>query len=221
MIAPAQYLLTAADGANLSRFVEGGGTLLVSFFSGIVDENDAVHPGGYGAPLRDALGLTVEEFLPLREGERAAVRWTRDGARALGADAWQEALALEGAEVVGEYADGPGAGMPAITRNAHGDGIGWYVSTRLDADGLATLMRAVYADAGVVPPGHPEGLEVVVRRGAHADYTVAINHGGQMATLPATGVDLLTGATLEHTLELTGGGVAVIRTPRDTEGGDR
>ena len=85
--------------------------------------------------------------------------------------------------------------MPAITRNAHGDGVGWYVSTRLDADGLATLMRAVYADAGVVPPGHPEGVEVVVRRGAHADYTVAINHGGQMAALPAIGVDLLTGAT--------------------------
>ncbi|HEX5856937.1 MAG TPA: beta-galactosidase [Microbacterium sp.] len=221
VIAPAQYLLTEADGANLTRFVEGGGTLLVSFFSGIVDENDAVHAGGYGAPLRDALGLTVEEFLPLRDGERASVTWTRDEGATLGADVWQEALALAGAAVIGEYADGPGAGMPAITRNEHGDGVGWYVSTRLDADGMATLMRAVYADAGVVPPGHPEGVEVIVRRGADADYTIAINHGERIAALPAVGVDLLTGADVGRTLELAGGGVAVIRTPRDTEGGGR
>ena len=71
---------------------------------------------------------------------------------------------------------GPAAGMPAITRHAHGDGVGWYVSTRLDADGLATVMNAVYADAGVVAPGLPEGLEVITRRGADADFIVAINH---------------------------------------------
>src|SRR5699024_1686872 len=73
VVAPASYLLTAAQGENLTRYVAGGGTLLVSCFAAVVDEHDAVHPGGFGAPLREALGLTVEEFLPMREGETCAV----------------------------------------------------------------------------------------------------------------------------------------------------
>ena len=75
------------------RYVADGGTLLVSFFSAIVDENDAVHEGGYGAPLREALGLTVEEFLPLREGPRSTFRGWGD-AQTLRRDVWQEDLAV-------------------------------------------------------------------------------------------------------------------------------
>src|SRR5699024_604343 len=69
VVVPASYLLTAAAGANLARYVADGGTLVASFFSGVVDEHDAVHAGGFGAPLREVLGVGVEEFLPLREGE--------------------------------------------------------------------------------------------------------------------------------------------------------
>src|SRR5690606_36190508 len=57
VIAPAQYLLTESDAANLNSWVADGGTLLVSFFSGIVDEHDCVHDDGYMAPLRDSLGV--------------------------------------------------------------------------------------------------------------------------------------------------------------------
>lgn len=213
VIAPAQYMLSAADAANLDSYVAQGGTLLVSFFSAIVDENDAVHPGGFGAPLRDTLGLVVEEFLPLREGSRCGLAWSRDGVAAqLLGDAWQEDIVLEGAEVVGTYVDGPGAAKAAITRHRRGEGAGWYVSTRLDAAGLRILMSAVYADAGITPSPYPDGVEVVVRRGAGADYVIAINHTDDAATVAATGVELLSGTPLDGSLEIAGGGIAVIRT---------
>jgi len=209
VVAPAQYLLSAADAANLTRYVAAGGTLVVSFFSAVVDENDAVPPGGFVAPLREALGVVVEEFLPLREGARHAVQWR--GAASLLADAWQEDVVLEGAEAVGTYLDGPGAGGAAITRHAHGAGVGWYLSTRLDAAALRTVMTEVYADAGIVPAAHPEGLEVVVRRGDGADFAVAINHRDEPAAFAATGVELLTGSAVDGTLTVPGGGVAVVR----------
>ncbi len=52
--------MTEAAGNNLREYVGHGGTLVVSYFSGIVDEHGAVHQGAYPGALRDVLGLTVE-----------------------------------------------------------------------------------------------------------------------------------------------------------------
>ncbi|MDN4482540.1 beta-galactosidase [Demequina lignilytica] len=217
VVAPASYLLTEAAAANLTRYVESGGTLVVNFFSGIVDEHDAVHAGGFLAPLRDALGVTVEEFLPLREGETATVVWGDDGP-VVGSDVWQEDVQVHGAEVLATNASGPGAGMPAVTRHAHGSGAGWYVATRLGVDALGTVFSGAYRDAGIVLDGAPETLEVVTRRGPDADFVVAANHADEEARLPVAGVDLLTGDGSDDGFTVPGGGVAVVRVVRASEG---
>ncbi|MEV0244916.1 beta-galactosidase, partial [Streptomyces sp. NPDC050674] len=118
VVVPALYLMTEAAGRNLSAYVENGGTLVVSYFSGIVDEHDAVHEGAYPGPLRDVLGLTVEEFSPLLPGER--VRVTGPGGTELSADVWTEFVVPRGAETVLTYADGLTAGLPAVTRHRFG-----------------------------------------------------------------------------------------------------
>ncbi|MFD2026368.1 beta-galactosidase [Promicromonospora aerolata] len=223
VVAPASYLLTADAAANLTAYVEAGGTLLVSYFSGIVDEHDAVHPGGFLAPLRDALGVRVEEFLPLRADDALTVTY-RAGAAGAGAastDAvpltgtvWADDLVLAGAEPVGTYADGPKPGGAAITRHRHGAGTGWYVSTSLDVDALATVMADVYAAAGLAPSGTVAGLEVVRRTGDGGTYTVAINHtdGPAKLPLPAPATDLLTGDAVTGDAEVSAGAVRVLRT---------
>lgn len=208
VIAPAQYLLSTADAENLTTYVANGGTLLVSFFSAIVDEYDAVHEGGFVAPLREALGLTVEEFLPLREGESHGLDW--DGNDDVVIDVWQESIALAGADVVANFVSGPGEGEPAITRNVHGAGTSWYVGTRLNAAGMKALFHEVYADAGITASSHPEGLEVVTRRSPDAVYRVAINHRAEDVAIPATGVELLSGSRIDGFFTIPAGGVAVI-----------
>jgi len=209
--------LTSADAANLTSFVEQGGTLLVSCFSAIVDENDAVHEGGFVAPLRSALGLTVEEFLPLREGVMVSASLS-DGTE-LSPMVWQEDIRLEGAEVIATHTSGPGEGEPAVTRNSFGEGAGWYVGTVLSVDDLKPVLERVYADAGVRPSGLPERVEVITRHGTNEDFVIAINHHDEAVTLNVTGEDLLSGETLAGEWELGAGDVAVIRTAPVTEGG--
>ena len=218
VVVPSQYLLTAADAANLTAYVAQGGTLVVSFFSAVVDENDAVHPGGYGAVLQDALGVRVEEHLPLRHGDVAGIRF---GDEDFAADVWQEDLVLTGAEVRAVYTDGPAEGRPAVTRHGHGEGVGWYISTRPDAEGLRAIMREVYADAGIAVPATPDGVETILRRGDAADYLVAINHGTDEVSLTTSGTDLLTQAEIRDTLVLPGGDVAVVRVAHTAPRGDR
>ncbi len=215
VVAPASYLLTGRAAENLTRYVEAGGTLLVSYFSGAVDEDDAVPEGGYLAPLRSALGVGVEEFLPLREGARvhlAAAQAVRRAFDGVSADVWCEDLTLAGATPVALYADGPAAGKPAVTRHEHGAGTGWYVSTRLDVDALATLLAPVYEDAGLSPTTDlPPDLEIVTRRGATHRYVVAINHTRQPVDVPMPGTDLLTGEWSTSSFTVAAGAVRVVR----------
>ena len=203
VVVPSLYLTTRGGGEELRGYAEAGGTLVVSFFSGIVDENDAVVLGGYPGALRDLLGIVVDEFLPLRVGETVRLS---DGASA---DLWADDIRLRGAEAVTEYADGPAAGKPAVTRHAVGAGEAWYVSTRLAGADLRALLARIPAARSEFAAA-PETVEVVTRRGADADYVTVINHGEAEATVAVAGYELLT-ATETETLVVPGGEVRVVR----------
>jgi beta-galactosidase len=212
VVVPALYLATREAGENLRAYVEGGGTLVVSYFSGIVDEHDAVHPGPHPGALRDVLGLTVEEFQPLRAGRTVTLR-SGDGPP-LEADVWAETVVTRGAETVWSYADGPAAGGPAVTRHRLGGGTAWYVSTRLGADGLDAVLAAASADAGIAPrDGLPQDVEVVRRSGESGTYLFALNHTGADAEVPleTSGTELLGGTRVAGRLAVPAGGVRVVR----------
>ena len=179
VVAPTLYIMPVAGVDAIRRYVREGGHLAVTFFSGIVDEAHRIHLGGYPGPLRDVLGVRVEEFHPLRPGVTIALD---DGSSGT---VWSELLRSEGAEVMASYADGLG---PAITRHAYGAGTAWYLSTQPRS--LHDILRT----AGVSPvlPGLPPGVDAV-RRGR---YLFVFNHGDTPTVLPVSGTDLLTGQTV-------------------------
>ncbi|WP_172386336.1 beta-galactosidase [Streptomyces sp. MNP-20] len=153
LLVPHLYSVSRAAAARLVAYVEGGGTLVMSYFSGITDEHDRVYLGGYPGPFREVLGLTVEEFAPRADG------------------GWAEALRLEGAEAVPGFggADGTDGGEggegPAVTRHAYGRGTAWYVACDPGPEALRALLDRVRAECGVRPvaAGLPAGVQVRAR----------------------------------------------------------
>ncbi|MGW1510880.1 beta-galactosidase [Streptomyces sp. NPDC002394] len=206
VLAPALFLLTDAGAENLRRYVADGGTLLVQHFGGIVDERLHARLGGYpAAPLREALGIRVEEHRPLRQDERVTLS---DGSTA---GSWSESLRTEGAEALAAYTHGMLAGSPALTRHDFGSGRGWYLSTRLDDADYAALVRRLLTEAGVAPelPGLPPGVEAVTRHAPDGrGWHVLLNHLDEAVPLPRPAHDLLTDATVSR---LPAGGCAVLR----------
>ncbi|ONI80776.1 beta-galactosidase [Saccharothrix sp. ALI-22-I] len=200
VLAPALVLLSDAGAANLRRYVADGGTLLVQHFSGVVDEHPHARLGGYPAqPLREALGVRVEEPRPLRREERMTLS---DGAHGT---VWSEYLHLDGAEAIAAYTHGMLAGRPALTRHAFGAGHGWYLSTVLDTSDYAALVDRLLREAGVAREW-PPGVEAVTRGG----WCFLFNHGDDTVPLAQTAHDLLTGGPLT---ELPSHGCAVLRMP--------
>ena len=206
ILAPNLYLVTNNAAANLERYVAGGGTLVLSFFSGIVDERDHVRLGGYPAPFRSLLGIFISELWPHAEDEAREV--TMHGQR-YSCELWSEWIELEKAEAVATFADGWLEGRPAVTRN----GGAWYVGTALDSAGTAEVVRMVSQEAGLAPAAAaPADVEAVRREADGRTVLFLLNHGADKATveLDADYRDLLTGEHRSGTLVLDPFGVAVL-----------
>ncbi len=212
VLVPTLYLVTDGSAENLSRYVAAGGVALVTYWSGIVDEYDHVRLGGYPGAFRELLGISTEEFCPLRAGGQ--VRVTGGPLEGEDADVWTERLHLRGAEAVSSYADGALAGVPALTRHSVGAGTAWYLATRLQPSGTAALVRQLCADAGVPMPG-TAGVEVVRRRGADSTYLFVLNHTSAPAEVDAAGTNLVDGTECRGRVKVAAGGVAVVRESGD------
>lgn len=207
VVVPSLHMVTDAQAQRVSAYVEEGGHALVTFWSGIVDQDDRVRLGGYPGAFRELLGVVAEEVAPLLPG----VRVTLDtGAQA---SLWTERLRTTDATAVASYADGPLAGVPAVTRAERGDGVAWYVATALDPADLRDVLRSAVLGAGVTPTG-PEGdgsVEVVRRTGDGRSYLFVVNHAHRDLEHPATGHELVTDRPVAGHVHVPAGSVRVVR----------
>jgi beta-galactosidase len=206
VIVPMQYLITDAGAGNIADFVRAGGTVVVTYFSGIVDENDHIRLGGYPGAFTELLGVRIEEFFPLRDAESEQLN-------AFGSGTLFSALGRSvGASVLAQYTTGPVAGSPAVTRNAFGGGAAYYVGANLETHGLDELLEGILEEAelvAVVDAG-PD-VEVVRRSDGERSWLFVINHSAAEARLTVAGVELISGDTVAGTLRVPAGRVAVVR----------
>jgi beta-galactosidase len=207
VVAPCLHMVSDAQAAGVAGYVLAGGHLVVTFYSGIVDERDQVRPGGYPGAFRDVLGVVAEEFAPLLPGREIGLD---TGARA---HLWTERLRTTTATTLARYADGPLPGVPAVTRNAHGAGTAWYLATALRPDGLRDVLREAVRTAGVQPlgPENDGSVEVVRRTDGERDFLFVINHGQREIRYAVTGQELITGEPVRGLLRVGGGDVRVVR----------
>ncbi len=175
VVVPVQHVARRADLQALDSYVRGGGHLVVTYGSAVVDKDLRVYLGGYLGPLQRTLGVRVEELAPTAGPDGSPGGPFRLAGDLAGeASLWQDVVVVDDAQVVATFADGYAAGGPAVTRREHGDGVAWYVATQPSPAVLDALVDRLLTDADVpallarpVP-----GVEAV-RRG---DRLVVVNH---------------------------------------------
>jgi beta-galactosidase len=216
VIAPLLHMLRPGVASNLERFVEHGGTLLTTFFSGIVDQNDRVILGGYPAELRKLLGIHVEEFDPWTPTMTNAVKIAEGMLQGTyPCTLWGELIHLEGAQAIGTFKHDYYANCPALTVHRFGQGKAYYIATHGNdtlLDGLARLLCHEADVASLLEA--PEGVEVTRRvRADGQNVYFLLNHNEKTGHVPLpTGVyiSLLSDEKVQDSIEIATYDVVVL-----------
>ncbi|MDP9890819.1 beta-galactosidase [Pseudarthrobacter enclensis] len=212
VVLPASYLLTDDAARNIEEYVAGGGRLVASYLSGIVDQDNTIRLGGYPGALRNVLGAWSEELHPLAADAETVKLSTADGGTA-SAGYWTEHLHTTSADVLASYASGRLAGSPAVTRNSFGRGTAVYLSARVDNTFLEELLDAERTAAGIRPElDAPLGVQARRRTGDGRSYLLVLNHNDAPARVDvgAGGTDVLTRTRITGAVELAANGVLVL-----------
>lgn len=212
VLAPMLHVVPDALRRRLEDVVRDGRHVVTTYFSGTVDEHDRVWLGGYPGALRDLVGVTVEEFVPLLPGEPV-----RLGSGAV-ATTWTERIVRIGGdvEVLDTYADGDLAGAPAVTRRRVGAGSATYVSADIARTGVRGVIETLAADVGALRGDalSADGrVEVIVRHGAGTRYVFLANRTDDAVAVRVDGEVLAADATTDGTVTIAPRSVAVVASP--------
>ena len=189
-IAPMLYIVKPGVAERLEQFVADGGTLLVTYMSGIANESDLVFTGGWPGPLRNLLGIWVEEQDILADHMQQGCDFIDDNELGLTGHLpsrhYADVIHLEGAKAIANYADQFYAGQAALTRRVFGKGTAWYCGTRLEEAGTISLVRALAQHAGCTPalPNIPAGIHVTARHDENREWLFACNFTGEPRSMP-------------------------------------
>ncbi len=204
IIAPALTLFRPDTAARIRSFVKAGGSFVLTYGSGLVNENDLCFSGTLSNPeypphdLNDVFGIRVREADGLCDDEENHILFEGKSYPATICCEIPETLSPE-TEIKAVYQDDFYAGSCSVSAHSFGKGRAWYLACHTSREFLQTLYARVLQEAGVnplIPVG--QGEDVMVRsRGERIflmnfgtkEQTVAAR--GRSYTLPAYGYQIL------------------------------
>ncbi len=220
VVVPMAYMLRPGFADRLKAYVEQGGTAVMTYWSGVVDQSDlCILHGVPGHGLREVFGVREEESQSYYAHE--SVKVTTTPGNALGLSGEYRAvdtcslIHAEGAEVLATYADGYLAGGPAATVNGYGKGRAYYLAAR-HRDGL---LQDFYGElvtelriAPVLDTELPKGVTAQLRTDGESRtiFLMNFNDSPTEVALKTRFRDLLTGEELQGTARLDGYGARVL-----------
>lgn len=222
IVAPMMYMVLPGVAERLKQFVKQGGTLVTTYWSGIVDEKDLVFLGGWpGAGLREVFGIWDEETDTLAPAERNAVVMAEGNELGLqGSYAARDFFALihaEGARVLATYGSDFYAGRPALTVNDYGQGQAYYVASRNDEPFLDNFLGSLAGKLSLLralPVDLPEGVTAQLRTDGEHKYIFVMNFNATPVSVPLDGgsyTGMIREAPISGSLDLDGYGVEILR----------
>jgi len=172
VVAPMLYMVNDEMVEQFTRFVRAGGTLVLTFRSGVKEWDNSVVMEPLPGRLRELAGIEIEEFEPLLKTDPDL----KEGAMPLNGTAapftgrastgtiWADILEPKSAQALAKYSKKFYTGKAAVTLNKVGEGQVVYVGTHLTRDFADALASWLLARHQISPPFPvPDQVDVASR----------------------------------------------------------
>ena len=215
VFAPSLHLVSGSDADRLKLFVQNGGTLISTFNTGLVDENDIAPTTGFPHDLTDLFGLEVQDFdvLPANEDNLLTFKGAFQTSHMHPARIWCDLINPKGCQVLATFGKDFYAGKPAITMNPFGLGKAIYIGTQSHQHFYHDLVAWLRQMTGLHPLLKvPENIEVAMRQKDGARVYFLLNHQPTPVRIQFYKPmhDFLTGQNIVANYDLPPHGVLVI-----------
>lgn len=192
VMAPMLYLFRCGIEDKIRAFTEAGGTFVMTYWSGIVNETDLCHLGGTPHDLMDVFGLRSMEMDALYDNE--SNRGISNGVlfdkgKSYRCGNFCDLVSLSKAETLLTYEQDFYEGYPAATRNLYGVGRAYYICADFDQPFYEDLCRCLTAEKQIEGIGFdiPEGIEVTTRENQKQLFLFVQNFGREAARVEVPG----------------------------------
>ena len=174
--APMAYMFYHGYAEKLRAFAKNGGTLVISYWSGLVDETDKCYLEGTPHGLMEAAGIRTEEIDALYDWEEnVGIPETGNHLRITESYTCKnlcELAKVSDAEVLLRYGRDFYQGYPVLTHKKYGKGHVYYVAADMEAAFYEDFLGRAAEEAGVKMPLTfiPEGISVTTRENKDTEY---------------------------------------------------
>jgi beta-galactosidase len=187
IIAPALHLVTDATAENLKRYVQAGGTLVVTQRTGVKDESNTVVNQRLPGLLAEVCGVEVEDYDSLSSHMRNSLEFTIPelaGGKYVPVGVLCDILKPNSATVVARYSQDYYVGKPAITLNRFGAGRAIYIGAVGGAQLYDLLAKWLLDTTGLQDTiATPDRVEVTERTQGDKSLHFVLNHNDSPQTI--------------------------------------
>ena len=188
LVAPMMYLLRNGFEQKIKAFVEAGGTLITTYWSGIVNETDLCYLEGTPHGLMDVVGLRSEEIDGLFDGETNSASATTSSwltqSESYTCSELCDLIIPSTAKTLMTYNEDFYTNQPALTVNSFGQGQAYYIATKFEDKFYDDFYAQVLEELGIKRPldtALPEGIIITYREG----YLFIQNFNREAVIIPA------------------------------------
>ena len=187
VVAPSLQLMAGGEADLLKLYVQGGGTLVGTFNTGLIDEHHISPDSGYPHDLSDLFGLEVSEFdaLPPGEENHITLKGSFSATQLHPARLWCDIIEPKGCTVIGTYAMDFYAGRAAVTTHQFGSGRAIYLGSMSHQAFYYDLVVWLRQLCGINPLLKvPDQVEVSMRTDGKKKVFFLINHQNSSVRIP-------------------------------------
>jgi beta-galactosidase len=183
---------------KIRRFVEQGGTFILSAHSAVKNRDNAMTEQVKPILLSDLFGVEVIDFQCYQPPSRKKNAIRFEDAAPVPVNVFAEVLQTTRAAAVATWEHDAMKGSPAATENKYGKGTAVYYASFFNLEAARHLIRRYAAEHNLKPllAGVPSGVEVTRRSKGQNHYYFVLNHDDQSVVVkPGPGYfDLLENA---------------------------